>query len=586
MRKHILAALVALLAGFQMMNAIPARPGRFTVTQPDGSRLVLERHGDEWGHWLTDVSGKMVRREADGFYRILSEADATSVREAALQRRAARRNMQAAARSVKGRGVFGQKHFLVILVEFKDLSFTVENPNEAFSNMMNKPGYSVNGGTGSARDFYYDNSHGVFEPIFDVYGPVKLDTTKVYYGGNDWSGNDKNPEKAVAQGCQALDDQIDFSQYDNDGDGKVDLVFMYYAGYGEADSYDSDAIWPHQWELSSAGIQLVLDGVTVDSYACSNERVGYGELQGMLDGIGTACHEFGHAMGLPDFYDTDYQTNGEAGALYSYSTMCGGAYNNEGRTPPYFNFEERMLLGWVDETDYLTFDWTGDYSIAPINENVAYRTFTDMDGEYFVYENRTKTGWDLYLPGAGMVVYHVDKSSRSVRIGWGTSTAQNLWENWHESNSINENGSHPCFYIVPADNQSSLNYSHEERIPFPYGTVNSYVPKSWNGVDGLVSFSRIVYTGGQVSFHAKVNTGELDYPTIADAGEYTAGSRFTFALEQSEDVETPTSVAWYYDDEPAGADSVTLTAGLHTVEAILTYADGRRTVLSLEINVP
>ena len=185
-----------------------------------------------------------------------------------------------------------------------------------------------------------------------------------------------------------------------------------------------------------------------------------------------------------------------------------------------------------------------------------------------------------------MVVYHVDKSSRSVRIGWGTSTAQNLWENWHESNSINENGSHPCFYIVPADNQSSLNYSHEERIPFPYGTVNSYVPKSWNGVDGPVSFSRIVYTGGQVSFHAKVNTGELDYPTIADAGEYTAGSRFTFALEQSEDVETPTSVAWYYDDEPAGADSVTLTAGLHTVEAILTYADGRRTVLSLEINVP
>ena len=584
MRKCILMALIALLGGFQLMNAIPARPGKFSVTQPDGSRLVLERHGDEWGHWLTDASGNIVRKDADGFYRIVSEEDASSLRETAARRRTVRRGAQAARRAGQG-GVLGQKHFLVILVEFKDLSFKVENPNEAFSNMMNKPGYSVNGGTGSARDFYYDNSHGRFEPIFDVYGPVQLDTTKAYYGGNDWSGNDKNPEKAVAEGCKALDAEIDFSRYDNDGDGKVDLVFMYYAGYGEADSSDSDSIWPHQYELSSAGILLTLDGVTVDSYACSNELVGYGSLAGKLDGIGTACHEFGHAMGLPDFYDTDYETNGEAGALYSFSTMCAGAYNNEGRTPPYFNFEERMLLGWVGEADYQTFDSTGDYTILPVNEDVAYRTFTDMDGEYFVYENRTKTDWDRYLPAWGMVVYHVDKSSRSVRVGWGSSTAHDLWADWRSSNSINENGSHPCFYIVPAGDQSSLNYYQEERIPFPYGTIDNFTPKSWNGEEGNVSFSRIARSGERVTLHANVFTGEVDYPTIADAGSYRSGDRFTFDLVRPEHVEAPASVVWYYDDEPAGAASVTLTAGAHVIDAYLTYADGRKETVTLEIQV-
>ena len=581
MRKRMLAALVALLAGFQVMNAIPARPGRFTAIQPDGTRLTLERHGDEWGHWFTDASGRMFQQDEDGFYRVISDSEATAIREHASARRIARRSTQgrrAMARSGQN-AVLGRRHFLVILVEFNNLSFKEANDSLAFTNLMNQVGYSANGGTGSARDFYYDNSHGRFEPIFDVYGPVKLTKDYSYYGKNDSWGNDQHAEEAVAEGCIALDDEIDFSLYDNDGDGKVDLVFMYYAGRGEADGGGSNTIWPHQWELTSAGINLALDGVTVDSYACSSELAGY---SGTFTGVGTACHEFGHAMGLPDFYDTDYETNGEAGALYSYSTMCGGAYNNDGRTPPYFNFEERMLLGWVDESDYLTFDRTGDYTILPIDGDVAYRTFTDMDGEYFVYENRTKTGWDLYLPGEGMIVYHVDKSTRKVS---GSTTAKALWDNWHDTNSINAKGSHPCFYIVPAASQSSLNYYYESRMPFPYGDVNTYVPNSWNGVDGPVSFSRISFANGQVSLYAKVNTGDLDYPTIADPGNYTAGSRFTFALTQSETVAAPASVVWYFDDEPAGADSVTLTAGAHIIEAVLTYANGRRSVLSLEINV-
>ena len=582
MRKYILLALVALLSGFQMMNAVPAYPGKYTVIQPDGTSLVLQKHGDEWGHWITDASGRMVRMGEDGFYRVVSDADADAVFQQASARRAARRNIQQAAWTSL-MAPKGQRHFLVILVEFKDKSFKEDDPNQAFTNMMNEPGYSVNGGTGSARDFYYDNSHGQFEPIFDVYGPVMLKEKYSYYGKNDGSGNDAHAEEALVEGCKGLDDQIDFSRYDSDGDGKVDLVFMYYAGYGEADSSDSNSIWPHQWELSGAGVNLVQDGVQINSYACSNELVGYGTLSGKMVGIGTACHEFGHAMGLPDFYDTDYENNGEAGALYGYSTMCEGAYNNNGRTPPYFNFEERILLGWLTDSDYREFEKSGDYTIPPIDENVAYRTFTDMDGEYFIYENRTKTGWDRYIPAAGMIVYHVDKSSRSVRVSYGgNTTAYNLWKNWRRTNSINANGSHPCFYIVPAANQASLYCYSGWQIPFPNGNINTYVPKSWNGVEGFVSFSKIAYSGGMVTLHAKVFTGELDYVTIADAGPYKAGDRFNFGLVYNEeDVEAPAAVKWYFDDEPVQADSVTLTAGIHTVEAKLTYPDGSSEVIQL-----
>ena len=584
MRKYVFLALVTLFCGFQMMDAVPARPGKFTVTQPDGTRMVLQRHGDEWGHWMTDALGRMVRQDENGFYRVVSDAEAATVLQQASTRRNARRNAQEPMRSKARKSVRGQRHFLVILVEFSDLSFKEDDPNQAFTDLMNEPGYSVSGGTGSARDYYSDNSHGDFEPVFDVYGPVKLKNKYSYYGKNDSWGNDTCPEDAVIEGCQGLDDQIDFSRYDSDGDGVVDLVFMYYAGYGEADSSDSNSIWPHQWGISSAGKELILDEVRIDSYACSNEIVGYGALSGQMTGIGTACHEFGHAMGLPDFYDTDYETNGEAGALYSFSVMCAGAYNNEGRTPPYFNYEERMLLGWVKESDYLEFKTTGDYTIPPIDENVAYRTFTDMDGEYFIYENRTKTGWDRHIPGAGMVVYHVDKSSRVVSSGYWSVTAYDLWNNWTWSNSINAYGSHPCFYIIPAANQTSLNYYSERQIPFPCGDVNTYVPKSWNGVEGNVTFSEIAFSGGLVTLHARVFTGDLDYVTITDAGSYKAGDRFNFGLTYNEEeVEAPAVVEWYFDDEPVRADSVTLTRGAHVVEAVLTLSDDSRSVLTLEI---
>lgn len=586
MKKRMILALVLLLAGLQIMNAVPAYPGKIVYTQPDGKRIVLQRHGDEFGHWTTNAAGKIVKKDADGFYREVSEETASAIRRNAAVRRSEARQIRAAKAGAPA--VRGQLHFLVILVEFSDLGYTTcEDPNAAFSALLNEEGYSENGGTGSARDYFYDNSNGVFDPIFDVFGPVRLPNKKSYYGGNNANGDDKNPEEALIDGCKLLDDDVDFSHYDSDGDGEVDMVLMYYAGYGEADSSDANSIWPHEWSLDSAGKSLRLDGVKVNTYACTNEKIGYGRNTDKMCGIGTACHEFGHALGLPDLYDTNYSSNGSAGGLYTYSVMCSGAYNNEGRTPPYYCFEERKLLGWVTDSDYRDFEATGTYTISPVNTNMVYRTLTDMDGEYFLYENRTKIGWDEYIPEEGLIVYHVDKSSRSV--GW--STAANLWQYWESSNSINAYGSHPCYYIVPAGDQSSLNYTtysggyevSKAGIAFPYKNINTFVPVSWNNVEGTVSFREIAFRNGTVTLKAVVPTGEVDYVTIADTGSYRAGDRFTFELVVPDALTAPASVVWYFDDEPAGADSVTLTKGAHTIEAQLTYADGNHGILTLEI---
>ena len=211
-----------------------------------------------------------------------------------------------------------------------------------------------------------------------------------------------------------------------------------------------------------------------------------------------------------------------------------------------------------------------------------------MDGEYFVYENRSKTGWDRYLPAEGMLVYHADKSSRRISIGgWGgwSVSAHDLWYNWEQTNSINENGSHPCFYLIPASNQSSLYVYNESGIPFPRSNVTSYTPVSWNQVPGEIEFMDIAFSNGVVTLKADVPRVDLDYPTIVDTASYKAGDRFTFALDLPEDVAVPASVDWYYDDEPAGADSVTLTAGDHAIEARLTYADGSTASVMLEITV-
>ena len=533
--KHLLGVFIALSIGLAA-GAVPAKPGPFPYTQPDGSVVMLERHGDEFLNWTTLYgSGQIVDLDANGFWRPSQISPAR--REAARQRRMAANEQRSSLRLARSRSnstmTQGSRHIPVFLVEFPDKEFSLEAPAESFSAMLNQPGYSENGGTGSVRDYFWDNSHGLFQPIFDVYGPVMLPHEMAYYGKDDkQQGSDQHPELALFDACVILADQVDFSIYDADGDGFVDMTLFYYAGYSQAEGAPKDAIWPHQWSVqyssSSEARNTKFNGKRLGDYFCTAELKG---TSGTAQcGIGPTCHEFSHSLGLPDFYDTDYEDNGECIALGYFSLMDGGCYLNDSRTPPYLNAEERILLGWMAEEDMREIS-NGTVSFPSIQENIAYKNYTNTEGEYFVYECRDGSGWDSYLP-KGMVVYHADKS-REHRVG--SNTAYDLWDKWRSTNAINAYGKHPCFYIVPASDQGNLNYSGPlNRWVFPgAGNVRTYAPKDWDGNPCGVSISDISYADGKVSLTAQVDyTRILRGKVTTSAGKVLAGVQITVSKVQ------------------------------------------------------
>ena len=496
--KKILATLALLLGALHILSAVPAYPGKIRMTQPDGSIITIRLHGDEWFHYATDESGQVVARGADGFYRPAPMPTAAE-REEAIQMRLAAQQMRQSMAKASSLSI-GTHRIPVVLVNFSDKEFVTTDPNTAFSNMLNQDGYSANGGTGSVHDYYYENSHGAYDPVFEVFGPVTLSNTSAYFTDR--------ASAALKEACNLLNNEIDFSQYDSDSDGSVDMILMYYAGYNQAEGGGEDTIWPHQGYGSG-----YFDGKNISRYFCTSEL--RGNTGKRMCGIGTTSHEFGHSLGLPDFYDTDYEKNGQAGALYTYSIMCSGSYNNNGCTPPYLNSEELRILGWMGEQTPIT--EKGTLTIEPVQNFVAYRTEASKDGEYFVYECRKQAGWDRYIASGGLLVYHVDKSQNEVVItqtDWSgadrdyTYTAYNLWNNWTYSNVINANGSHPCFYLVPAASQQSLNYTgREDNIPFPGNrSVKKYTPVDWEGEEGAYRFTDIAFDGERVTMEVGYNS--------------------------------------------------------------------------------
>lgn len=501
MKRYILTCSLALIATAATVHAIPAKPGKFIKTMPDGTKVEVELHGDEFCHWMT--SGDNIVKQDKNGYLVPSSTYEIKVHMGGGEKVNADRmmNLERTRKWSKPatRASGTNLHFPLILVQFSDLSFTVGDTEEAvyqaFYNLANQEGYSENGANGSIRDFYIDNSLNKLSFYFDVYGPVTVSKSYSYYGTENSNDNEPAPEalyealQLVYAEQKAAGNSDPFAKYDNDGDGVVDAILMYYAGYNEAEGGDEDTIWPHEWTLnawdyfeSTNYSSTSFGSVTFNTYSCTSEFKGYTD--GELCGVGTACHEFGHALGLPDFYDItyNYYSDGYAGGLYEYSTMCSGSYNNDGRTPPYFTVEERMLMGWM--SGYETMPTSGEITVSPVNEDFGYKEATSNTNEYFAFECRSGKGWDAYVP-AGLVVYHVDKSSNRVTYNNGSSsstTASALWSS--NKQYINASGSHPCYYVVPASDQSNLMFNGgycSGKMPFPgTGGVTFYQWQGWS----------------------------------------------------------------------------------------------------------
>ena len=313
---------------------------------------------------------------------------------------------------------------LLLLVQFSDTPFFTPNPHAAFDSLANGLDYAYNGATGSAREYFRAQSGGQYVPDFTVVGPVTLPHPMGYYGTNDSKGYDQYLADFVIDACLAAADSVDWTQFDSDNDGEIDLVFLLFAGYGEADSYITNTIWPCKWDMESVlyfGYTNqttyyyqtdekknlpTFNGKRVCNFACSNEWTYRNDCR---SGVGTFIHEFSHVLGLPDYYVLSGSPSYTPG---SWSLMGYGNYVNNGNTPPNYSAYDKYFLGWVTPTFLsanqqvtLPADGVTCYMLTRSGMAPADGAFT-KDTVYYL-ENRQYAGWDAYLPGHGLLVWQV-----------------------------------------------------------------------------------------------------------------------------------------------------------------------------------
>lgn len=512
-------ALIAMYAFY--CNAVPAKRGIMAYTQPDGTVVNVTLHGDEFFHYYQTAEGAPLVTDTDGAL-YFAALEGSTVKRGGLARNGVA-IIEDAARVIEvlrsnalkapgrravaqeGMGRFettfpnkGKLKALVILVQYSDVKFTTPDPARYFSDMLNKDGFNELGATGSAREYFLASSSGQFDLQSDVYGPVTLPYNQHYYGGNNMMGSDENPEDMVVHAIELLKDEVDFSQYDCDKDGILDNVFVFYAGKGEASGGSGNTVWPHAWELSQAGKSFTVDGVLVDHYACTCELQG-----GQADGVGTFIHEFSHIMGLPDLYNT-----ASSSANYTpgeWSVMDYGPYNNNSRTPPLYSAYERNAMGWLD-VQHVT--EACSVSLGNLGDsNRAVMISTSRPKEFFLFENRQQTGWDTYLPGHGMLIWHVDFD-------------QEIWR----YNSVNNDQDHQYVDLVEANGagQSKEGVSWpgiHGKTAFTSKTFPAFL--DWNNKDPELPLTDIVEVNGKIYFDVDGGDFELAQPSDVSVSEVT-----------------------------------------------------------------
>ena len=470
--KHIAAVTALTLPG--LISAVPADPRPRKVTNPDGSVVTVRVHGDEYFNFMTDEGcTRILERDARGFVsdmvrdgapvlfcednvRMLSEESVTPFPRmhqmpsvAPMQRMASLDTQGRSNYPTIGKGT----RSLVVLVEFQDVEFSMSDPKDYFTRQLNEPGFSDYGAAGSALDYYIAASNGLYQPQFDVYGPVKISKNASYF-------KDKGASKMntlISESLTLLHDagEIDFRNYDFDDNGVVDTVFFYYAGYGSADS-DTETIWPHQGEYFSFLSPLSFDGKRIGPYACANELKGYNPrtnkqpwLDGSepwVDGIGTFVHEYGHVLGLPDLYDVNYTPGVEVDAPGDWSVMASGCYNLHACVPPLYSAYEQWLCRWLEFTeaeDGVSYELPalGSDSAKAVRIGIPSKEGGDaLENEYFVVEARDKSGWDLSFPESGLLVWRINYNKNAwVNNIVNTVNASNVVV--HYANGV----SHPVF---------------------------------------------------------------------------------------------------------------------------------------------
>lgn len=469
MRKIILTASMALMA--LVASAVPAKRGQWRNVQlADGGTARVQLVGDEHMHFYVSEDGTRYSLDsATGLYSPISDAQMSAkTSRAAARRKVIGSKMRPRRVGTIDKSVFqGTKKAIVILAQYTDKKFTADNSLDLYKKAINGINYKGGDFRGSVRDYFRAQSHGQFDIDFDVVGVCPLKKNYAYYGKN--VGDDEpNAYEMIVEACQwAHNNGTDFSKYDWNGDGKVDQVYVIYAGLGQADGGAVNTVWPHMFYLSAyEGTEyynkgLTLDGVAIDTYACGPELQG----DGRNNGVGTFCHEFSHCMGFPDLYDYNSSWFG----MGYFDLMDSGSYNGEGYLPAGYSAAEKSDCGWIELKDMTNITETVNVTgMAPQTQNGDAYIIKNKgnENEYFVVEYRAKDGWDAEIPGEGIMITHIDFDQDI----WDYNTA-NTKGNYYKGDKLYTNN-HMRWTIKHANNTTATSYLKQIDALYPYNSNN------------------------------------------------------------------------------------------------------------------
>jgi len=433
-----LVAIVAFLTSAKAL-AVPACPIPITLTQPDGTSFEATLWGDEWSSGLETADGYTVLQDQiTGYWEYARRSAGGDLEQSGLRPRVhdpagegiqvrLRPSRDTAAKGRYSRGVSAAAtvqstetvNVPVILITFSDRTPTYSVAN--FQDLLFGRRPAIATGPGSMKDYYEEVSYGKFSVSG---GPAGVQGWFASANGHDYYGEkwgSKRAAELVAEAVRAADAYIDFSQYDNDGDGYVDALIVVHQGMGAESTGDMSDIWSHQWYLSAAGQDDVkLDGVWIDAYTVQPEECWRWKDVKSISSIGVFAHEFGHALGLPDLYDYDGSSEG----VGNWCLMAGGSWNRtngSGDTPAHMSAWCKWCLGWVNPVPVRGYRENWVFNASALSDSVAqflpnpggpddWHWYWGGEGEYFLVENRYKTGFDAGLPGSGLAIWHIDES--------------------------------------------------------------------------------------------------------------------------------------------------------------------------------
>jgi M6 family metalloprotease-like protein len=247
-------------------------------------------------------------------------------------------------------------------------------------------------GTNSMKSYFEEVSYDQLTVDGTATGWYEAANDMEYYGKPEGGNHDsRNFYKLVAEAVRAADPTVDFSQYDTNRDRIIDGVVLVHAGRDEATGGGQNTIWSKQSVYPGT---LRVDGVYLGYYVTVSE----------YSPVGVYVHEFGHLLGLPDLYDTDYTSTG----VGVWDVMGSGAWGDYGRTPSHPSAWSKLQMGWVDPTVINNF--VEGYQVTNMEGDSpkVIKLPTENSAQYFLLENRYRSGYDRYLPGSGILIWHID----------------------------------------------------------------------------------------------------------------------------------------------------------------------------------